>query len=78
VVCLERILAMKLGFAIPIVGSAVGNVASLSAFCRGLERSAGSGADEAIMGAFAMFPNLDQLLDFASQIIAEWSDRGKA
>jgi hypothetical protein len=35
--CLERILAMKLGFAIPIVGSAVSSAAGLSAFCRGLE-----------------------------------------
>jgi hypothetical protein len=36
-VCPERILAMKLGFAIPIVGSAVVGAAGLSAFCRGLE-----------------------------------------
>src|ERR1700737_955634 len=36
-VCLERILAMKLLFAIPIVGSAVSSAAGLSAFCRGLE-----------------------------------------
>jgi hypothetical protein len=36
-VCPERILATKLGFAIPIVGSAVGGAAGLSAFCRGLE-----------------------------------------
>jgi len=36
-VCPERILAMKLGFAIPIVGSAVSSAAGLSAFCRGLE-----------------------------------------
>ena len=33
----ERTLAMKLGFAIPIVGSAVSSAAGLSAFCRGLE-----------------------------------------
>jgi hypothetical protein len=33
----ERILAMNLGFAIPIVGSAVSSAAGLSAFCRGLE-----------------------------------------
>jgi len=32
-----------------------------------LERMAGSGADEAIVDAFAMFPTLDQLLDFASR-----------
>ena len=43
-----------------------------------LERLAGSGADEAIVDAFAMFPSLDQMLEFASQVIAEWSDRGKA
>jgi hypothetical protein len=59
-VCLERIHGMKLGFAIPIVGSGVGNVASVSAFCRGLERSAGSGADAAIVDNFAMSPSLDQ------------------
>ena len=34
--------------------------------------------DEAIVDAFAMFPSLDQMLDFASQVIARWSDRGKA
>ena len=43
-----------------------------------LERLAGSGADEAIVDAFAMFPTLDQLLDFASQLIDRWSNRGKA
>jgi len=43
-----------------------------------LERFAGSGIDEAIVDAFAMFPSLDQMLDFASQVIARWSDRGKA
>jgi alkanesulfonate monooxygenase SsuD/methylene tetrahydromethanopterin reductase-like flavin-dependent oxidoreductase (luciferase family) len=43
-----------------------------------LERLAGSGADEAIVDAFAMFPSLDQMLDFAGQVIARWSDRGKA
>ena len=43
-----------------------------------LERLAGSGADEAIVDAFAMFSSLDQMLEFAGQVIAEWSDRGKA
>ena len=43
-----------------------------------LERLAGSGADEAIVDAFAMFPTLDQMLDFASQLIDRWSNRGKA
>lgn len=41
-----------------------------------LERLASSGVDEAIVDAFAMFPTLDQLLDFAGQVIARWSDRG--
>lgn len=40
-----------------------------------LERLAGSGADEAIVDAFAMFDSLDQLL--AGQLIDRWSDRGK-
>src|ERR1700738_5372829 len=36
-VCLERVHAMKLGFALPIVGPAISSAAGLSAFCRGLE-----------------------------------------
>jgi probable F420-dependent oxidoreductase len=43
-----------------------------------LERLAGSGADEAIVDAFAMFASLDQMLEFAGQVIAQWCDRGKA
>ena len=43
-----------------------------------LERFAGSGIDEAFVDAFAAFPSLDQMLDFASQVIARWSDHGKA
>ncbi len=43
-----------------------------------LERFAGSGVDEAIVDAFALFPSLDQMLEFARQVIARWSDRGKA
>jgi alkanesulfonate monooxygenase SsuD/methylene tetrahydromethanopterin reductase-like flavin-dependent oxidoreductase (luciferase family) len=35
-----------------------------------LERFAGSGIDEAFVDAFALFPSLDQMLDFASQVIA--------
>jgi hypothetical protein len=42
-----------------------------------LERLAGSGTDEAIVDAFAMFPSLDQMLGFAGQVIAEWRDRGR-
>ena len=37
VVCPEKILAMKLGLALPMVGPAVSSAAGLSAFCRGLE-----------------------------------------
>jgi probable F420-dependent oxidoreductase len=43
-----------------------------------LQRLAASGADEAMVDAFALFPSLEQLLDFASQVITGWSDRGKA
>jgi probable F420-dependent oxidoreductase len=43
-----------------------------------LERFAGSGVDEAIVDAFALFPSLDQMLDFASQVITEWTKRRKA
>ena len=35
-----------------------------------LKRYAGSGVDEAYFDAFAMFTSLDQLLDFAGQVIA--------
>ena len=34
-----------------------------------LKRYADSGVDEAYFAAFAMFTNLDQLLDFAGQVI---------
>jgi alkanesulfonate monooxygenase SsuD/methylene tetrahydromethanopterin reductase-like flavin-dependent oxidoreductase (luciferase family) len=43
-----------------------------------LECLAGSGADEAIVDAFAMFSSLDEMLDFAGQVIARWNDRVKA
>jgi probable F420-dependent oxidoreductase len=42
-----------------------------------LEGFADSGIDEAILDAFAMFPTLDQLLDFASQIIARSRNHGE-
>ena len=35
-----------------------------------LKRLAESGADEAFVDAFALFPSLDQMLDFAGQVIA--------
>ncbi|OBA69835.1 LLM class F420-dependent oxidoreductase [Mycobacterium sp. 1554424.7] len=43
-----------------------------------LGRLARSGADEGIVDAFAMFSTLDQMLDFASQVIDRWGDDGKA
>jgi hypothetical protein len=43
-----------------------------------LERLAESGMGEAILDVFAMFPTLDQMLDFASQVAATRSDRKKA
>ena len=43
-----------------------------------LERLAASGADEAVVDAFAVFPSLEELLDFAGQVVTGWSDRGKA
>jgi probable F420-dependent oxidoreductase len=42
-----------------------------------LEGFADSGIDEAILDAFAMFPTLDQLLDFASQVIARSRNHGE-
>jgi probable F420-dependent oxidoreductase len=42
-----------------------------------LEHFSGDGVDEAIVDAFAPFPSLEQLLDFASQLIDRWSDRGE-
>jgi hypothetical protein len=76
--CLERTLAVKLNFAMPVVGSVVGSAAGLSAFYRGLGRFAGCGIDEAITDAFAMFPTLDHMLDLASQVVARRSNDGKA
>ena len=35
-----------------------------------LTRLAESGTDEAFVDAFAVFPSLDQMLEFASQLIA--------
>lgn len=43
-----------------------------------LERLAVSGTEEAIVDAFGMFPSLEQLLDFASQVIDRWGGHGKA
>ncbi|NTY63621.1 TIGR03619 family F420-dependent LLM class oxidoreductase [Mycolicibacterium sphagni] len=43
---------------------------SVGAVLERLERLSESGADEAIVDAFAMFPSLEEMLDFAGQIIA--------
>ncbi|MDV3126513.1 TIGR03619 family F420-dependent LLM class oxidoreductase [Mycobacterium sp. 21AC1] len=40
-----------------------------------LERFSADGVDEAIVDAFALFPSLDQLLDFAGQIKSLWIQR---
>jgi alkanesulfonate monooxygenase SsuD/methylene tetrahydromethanopterin reductase-like flavin-dependent oxidoreductase (luciferase family) len=48
-------------------GTSVGSLAGK------LERCAGSGIDEAFVDAFAAFPSLDQMLGFASQVIAHRS-----
>ena len=70
---------MKLGFALPIVGPAVSSAAGLSAFCRGLEDL---GYDTLWVGDRLVTPvdmhSTYPMLDFASQVIARWSDRGKA
>jgi alkanesulfonate monooxygenase SsuD/methylene tetrahydromethanopterin reductase-like flavin-dependent oxidoreductase (luciferase family) len=43
-----------------------------------LERFSGDDVDEAIVDAFALLPSLEQLLDFASQVITKWSNRRTA
>jgi alkanesulfonate monooxygenase SsuD/methylene tetrahydromethanopterin reductase-like flavin-dependent oxidoreductase (luciferase family) len=43
-----------------------------------IERFSEAGVDEAIVDAFALFPSLEQLLDFASQVITTWSNPRKA
>ncbi len=43
-----------------------------------LERIAGDGVDEAIVDTFALFSSLEQMLDFAGEVITGWSNRGKA
>jgi hypothetical protein len=42
------------------------------------ERLADSRTDEAFVDAFALFPSLDQMLDFANQVITTRSDRRTA
>jgi hypothetical protein len=43
-----------------------------------LERLADSRTDEALVDAFAPFPSLDQMLDFANQVITTRSNRRTA
>jgi hypothetical protein len=43
-----------------------------------VERFAGAGVDEAIVDTFAPFSSLDQMLDFAGQVITRWGDRVKS
>lgn len=40
-----------------------------------LERFSSDGVDEAVVDAFALFPSLDQMLDFAGQMVTTWSHR---
>jgi probable F420-dependent oxidoreductase len=43
-----------------------------------LERIAADGVDQAIVDTFALFSSLEQMLDFAGEVITGWSNRGKA
>lgn len=40
-----------------------------------LQRFSSDGVDEAVVDAFALFPSLDQMLDFAGQMVTTWSNR---
>lgn len=51
---------------------------SVDAVVDRVQRLAESGADEAIVDAFAVFPSLEELLDFASHVVTGWSEREKA
>lgn len=51
---------------------------SVDAVVDKIERFSVDGVDEAIVDAFALFPSLEESLDFASQVITGWSDRGRA
>ncbi len=52
--------------------------ASVDSVVDTLERFAESGVDEAIVDAFALLSDLDQMLDFAGVVSGRWSDRGRA
>lgn len=43
-----------------------------------LARLSSDGVDEAVVDAFALFPSLDRMLDFAGQIITTWRKRRTA
>jgi probable F420-dependent oxidoreductase len=53
---------------------------SLDSVVARLDRLAASGVDEAFVDAFAAFPSLEQMLDFAAQVIARtrWTGHGTA
>ncbi|TQR87459.1 TIGR03619 family F420-dependent LLM class oxidoreductase [Mycobacterium hodleri] len=51
---------------------------SVDAVVDRVQRLAESGADEAMVDAFALFPSLEELLDFASHVVTGWSEREKA
>lgn len=46
---------------------------TVDAVAHTLERFAGDGIDEAIVDAFALFANLEEMLDFAGQLVTTWS-----
>ena len=51
---------------------------SVYAVVERLQRLADSGADEATVDAFALFPTLEELHHFAGQVITGWNDHGTA
>ncbi|MDA4107807.1 TIGR03619 family F420-dependent LLM class oxidoreductase [Mycolicibacterium holsaticum] len=56
----------------------IGPGASVDSVVDKIERFAGDGVDEAIVDAIPLFPTLEQLLDFASQVITTWGVRRTA
>jgi probable F420-dependent oxidoreductase len=48
---------------------------SVDAVADKLERFAADGVDEAVVDAIALFPSLEQLLDFAGRVITAWGSR---
>lgn len=56
----------------------IGPGASVDSVVDKIGRFAGDGVDEAIVDAIPLFPSLEQLLDFASQVITTWDIRRTA